>query len=407
MIGPRQPGGRGGVRSPRFENRVFAGSFRWLHEHIAASHLDTRWRNPVMAVAVTAVIGLGVFDVATDTQFSHAAVYLLPVVAVTILTSSRRGLLVAALSASAWVIADALTARDPHQPSLLNALGDEVLRIVAFGTVVVVLATLRDALAEAQAADLRMREFLSEAAHQLRTPIASLSACAETLILSGTTTEQERMLATLATEAQRIGRLTNSLLQIARLDQGERGTKRPVDLDALCLAEVEITRRRTLGALDVEYTSDLPAGQAITLDPDATREALANLLDNARRHALRRVDVQLHASGRKVTITVTDDGDGVPSGAEEQAFERFRSLDGKGGTGLGLPIARAYIERQGGQLRYLDGRFVITLPADTSSGDVSVVEVMGRTAEPANEPPGHLRPRTGRQRSSRASRLSR
>jgi signal transduction histidine kinase len=379
-----------------------------LHEHISASHLDTRWRNPVMAAAVTAVLGLGIFDVVTDTQFSHAAVYLLPVVAVTILTSSRRGLILAALSASAWVIADVLTARDPHQPSLLNALGDEALRIIAFGTVVVVLATLRDALAEARAADLRMREFLSEAAHQLRTPIASLSACAETLILSGTTVEQERMLATLATEAQRIGRLTNSLLQIARLDQGERGAKRPVDLSALCLAEVEITRRRTLGTLDVTYTSGLPERRAIIVDPDATREALANLLDNARRHARHRIEVQVESSARQVRISVTDDGPGLPPGADERAFERFRSLDGKGGTGLGLPIARAYIERQGGQLRYRDGRFVITLPVEASSGDASTVSDGRRKTEPgATEPPAHPHPRTGRQSSSHASKLSR
>jgi signal transduction histidine kinase len=346
----------------RLESPLFARGYRWLRDHISASRLDSRWRNVVMALAVTAVVALGVFDVVTDTEFSHGIVYLLPVVAVTILTSSRRGLLLAALSATTWVIADVLTVQNPTRRSLTSALGNEGLRIIAFGTVVLVLATLRDALAEARAADVRMREFLSEAAHQLRTPVASLTVCAETLIMSGATEEQERLLATLATEAQRVGRLANSLVQMARLDQGERGTRRPVDMIALCQAEVDVTRHRTGGRIDVILGSSLSGAATIALDADATREALANLLDNARRHAVHRIEVGLSSSGPDVVITVTDDGSGLPLGAEDRAFERFTSLDGKGGSGLGLPIARAYIERQGGRLLYSQGRFIIRLP---------------------------------------------
>jgi signal transduction histidine kinase len=339
----------------------------WLRDHIAVTGLDRRWRNAVMAFAVTAVVGLGVFDVVTDTQFSHGIVYLLPVVAVTILTSSRRGLALAALSASTWVIADLLTAQHPSDLSLLGLLGDEVLRILAFGAVVIVLATLRDALAEANAADLRMREFLREAAHQLRTPVTSLRACADTLIMSGVSEEQERLLSLVATESHRIGRLTNSLVQMARLDQGERGVLRPVDLTGLCRTEVEVTRHRTGASVDVSIRSYLDPYTAVVLDPDATREALANLLDNARRHARDRIDVTVRRSGDVVEISVGDDGPGLPPGAEVRAFERFASLDGRGGSGLGLPIARAYIEGQGGRLVYDSGRFAIRLPARCES----------------------------------------
>jgi signal transduction histidine kinase len=339
-------------------------TFAWLRDHISVSGLDRRWRNAAMGLAVSSVVALGVFDVVTDTQFSHGIVYVLPVVAVTILTSSRRGLALAALSATTWVIADLLTAQHPHEESLPGALGDEVLRMLAFGAVVVVLATMRDALAEAKAADLRMREFLREAAHQLRTPVASLRACADTLIMSGVNEEQERLLSIVATESQRIGRLTNSLVQMARLDQGERGATRPVDLAALCRTEVEVTRHRTGGSIDVTIKADLGGRPFVVIDPDATREALANLLDNARRHAVGRIEVIARFVGDEVEIAVGDDGPGLPVGDEGRAFGRFVTLDGKGGSGLGLPIARAYIERQGGHLFYDHGRFVIRLPAN-------------------------------------------
>jgi signal transduction histidine kinase len=135
----------------------------------------------------------------------------------------------------------------------------------------------------------------------------------------------------------------------------------------LCRTEVEVTRHRTGASVDVSIRSYLDPDTAVVLDPDATREALANLLDNARRHARDRIDVTVRRSGDVVEISVGDDGPGLPPGAEVRAFERFASLDGRGGSGLGLPIARAYIEGQGGRLVYDKGRFAIRLPARCES----------------------------------------
>jgi two-component system OmpR family sensor kinase len=230
------------------------------------------------------------------------------------------------------------------------------------GDPIFLLATLRDALGEAHAADLRSRAFLSDAAHQLRTPAASLQASAETLIMSAPGDDREPMLLLVASEAQRMSRLTNALLQIARLDQGEATVPRLVDITRVCAIEVDLVRHRlsldTIVTLDVDLDPEGPA----SIDADATREALANVFDNARRHARQFIAVEVRRRGDDLMITVTDDGPGLTDDGEERAFERFTSLDGHGGSGLGLPIARAYIEVQGGTLTYEGGAFVIRLP---------------------------------------------
>jgi len=100
----------------------------------------------------------------------------------------------------------------------------------------------------------------------------------------------------------------------------------------------------------------------VLLSGEATKDALANLLDNARRHARSQVIIEVAASATAVEIAVSDDGPGLPEGTSERVFERFVSLDGEGGSGLGLPIARGLIEAQGGRLSYEARRFVIRLP---------------------------------------------
>ena len=100
----------------------------------------------------------------------------------------------------------------------------------------------------------------------------------------------------------------------------------------------------------------------VPLSPDATREALANLLDNARRHAQAQVTVRVALGPDGLDIAVRDDGPGLLETARLTVFERFVSLDGHGGSGLGLPIARGLAESQGGKLDYEHDGFVMTLP---------------------------------------------
>jgi signal transduction histidine kinase len=215
------------------------------------------------------------------------------------------------------------------------------------------------ALTEAEDAETRSRRFLADAAHQLRTPLAGLRASAEILLAHPDGPDRDRMVANVSREAARMSRLVDRLLRIARIDRGEAPELQRVDLGRL--ARDEVNRQRPLAP---DLTLDLDTGDAPTVvdcDPDAVREALANLLDNARRHA--RSEVQVHvARGLGIgRVTVRDDGPGLPAQDVETVFDRFTTSSD--GSGLGLPIARGIAEAHGGELRWADGGFVLTLPA--------------------------------------------
>jgi two-component system, OmpR family, sensor kinase len=220
---------------------------------------------------------------------------------------------------------------------------------------------LEDALERATEAEARTRRFVDDAAHQLRTPLATTRASVEALLRERDPEVRDLLLATLVREVARSDRLLTSLLTLARLDAGAPATRRPTDLAALCDDEVE--RCRSLAPdldLLLTVTGD---GATAALDEHAVREAVANLLDNARRHAATRVEVAVRTQPSAIWVEVHDDGPGLDPVAAERAFQRFASLDGAGGSGLGLPIARAVAEAHGGTLEH-DGRaFVLCLPA--------------------------------------------
>jgi PAS domain S-box-containing protein len=225
------------------------------------------------------------------------------------------------------------------------------------------LAALQTAADEARTSEEATRRFLADAAHQLRTPMAGIRACAETLLRGAAAEDADRLLATMVRETSRAARLISALLKIARLDQGLSSPGRPVDLVRLCADEVE---RLSLLSPDLEVELDVRAAPdgPLLLDAGGCQEILSNLGDNARRHARRRVRYVVDCGKAGLRITVTDDGAGVPDGAREQVFERFVSMDGRGGSGLGLPIARSLARSMGGDLRY-DAGFVLELPVSS------------------------------------------
>ena len=224
------------------------------------------------------------------------------------------------------------------------------------------LDALEAAVRDARELSAFNERFLSDVAHQLRTPITGIRASAETLAMGARPATQERLLANLVAESDRAGRLLSALLRLARIDQGEAPDRRPSDLVALCRDEVERTREKA-PQLRVLLDVDGETIEPLELDPASMREVLANLLDNATRHAVTRIGVTVRPHNGSVEIRVADDGAGMTDEAAERAFERFVSLDACGGSGLGLPIARGIVRAHGGDLTYERKTFVVRLPA--------------------------------------------
>lgn len=223
------------------------------------------------------------------------------------------------------------------------------------------LDALEQAVERATKEEERSRRFLADAAHQLRTPITGIRAATELLLQEDDPEVRDRLIANSVRETARAGRLITALLHMARLDRAEPPARVPSDIVALCSGELE--RARAFAPhLKIDLAASAAPRAPVPIATDELRDAVANLMDNARRHALRSVRMTLAADARCLTVEIDDDGPGIPPGAEELVFERFATLDGKGGSGLGLPIARAVARAHGGDLVYEDGRFVLRLP---------------------------------------------
>ena len=328
---------------------------------VASRRSSRRAQVLVTVVALLSIVVVGVADYAVGIALSLSVFYFIPIAVVTVSVSGGAGLSLAVVAAVAWMLADAL--KIPS--SALTDVGNVLLRFCALSFVVALLAALRGAVQEARASEQRSKEFLAYAAHQLRSPLAGLRASAEALVLGGKSAspaQRERLATNLTTETERMGRLVRSLLRLTRLDAGASLHPAPCDVGALL--EVEVRRMHVLAPhLDVLFDVSLPPGDDLVVDCDGVAEAVANLLDNARRHAGGRVDVRARLSAGQLQVQVDDDGPGLPAGLKERAFDRFVSLDGQGGSGLGLSIARSVAMAHGGTLVYGERGFVITLPA--------------------------------------------
>lgn len=321
-------------------------------------------RRAALGASALALVAIGFVDSVTGSSLSFGVFYVLVVVGVTVVGGARPGVVAALGSAVLWGVADVITGRSgiSAMVDIWNGLARFAVHAIVVGLVTALLRALR----RSRESEAQSRAFLAAAAHQLRTPVAALSASVDVLLMEGSSPGQEQLLANVAGESKRLGRLVTSLLRAARLDQGEPVRREAVDIGTLC--EAELQRRRLMSELC--WTLEVAPGtpQRVTVDVAATQESLGNLLDNAGRHAANRVDLRLRGERNRILLEVLDDGPGLPAGCEEQAFERFVSLDGRGGTGLGLAIARELAERQGGALLYEDKAFVLALPSAEGAG---------------------------------------
>ena len=338
--------------------RLLSG--QWWTSGVSPGPSSTGVTVGVLAVVV-AVLGLA--DYATGPVLSLALFYLVPTAIGTAMAGRRAGFALAVESGVVSTVAASFSQSHDELVFVLNG----VLLLLTLSVLVVLIAAVREAALLASVSARQRREFLAYAAHQLRTPLAGIRASTDALLVGGATAQQERLLVNLSREAERAGKLLSSLLQMARVDQGEVPPLQSVDIVELCRVELDRPRPGSTVATELVLRDGRPDHSM--LSGEATKNALANLLDNARRHARSRVTVEVATTATTIEVAVSDDGPGLPGGTEERAFERFVSLDGEGGSGLGLPIARGLIEAQGGRLTYEKGRFVIRLPNRRSTGD--------------------------------------
>jgi two-component system OmpR family sensor kinase len=240
------------------------------------------------------------------------------------------------------------------------------------------LDALEVALTTAEASERGMRDFLSDASHELRTPVAGLQASAETLLRTDPDREQREDLAVaMVRESRRAGRLVNDLLCAARLDADPAVApeeEEPCDLVAVT-AEAIATLRRRAPAVDVQLVTD---DHVVVRTPrDQMLQVIGNLLDNAVTAGgpSGSVHVEVRSTGDEAQLSISDDGPGIPPPDRQRVFERFVRLDPSrsragGGAGLGLAIVRAMVVRHGGQVTCEErpggragARFVVRLPS--------------------------------------------
>ncbi|ETK37335.1 hypothetical protein MPTA5024_04425 [Microbispora sp. ATCC PTA-5024] len=223
--------------------------------------------------------------------------------------------------------------------------------------------TANDALERLDRSIQMQRQFAADASHELLTPIAGIRAQLEGARLHPQDTAEAVDAALRDTE--RLESIVADLLLLARVRTVPEAAREDVDLGALVAAEVAHrserlpTRLRTAPGVTVRALR----GQLCRV--------VANLLDNAERHALTKVCVEVAQAGDEAVLCVINDGDAIPAEDRERIFERFYRRDAArsrihGGTGLGLAIAREVVEAHAGTIRVEDGepgvRFVIRLP---------------------------------------------
>ncbi len=230
---------------------------------------------------------------------------------------------------------------------------------------------LNEMLDRLQKSSVTQRQFISDASHELRSPVASIRAQLETALQYPEDVDWPEVARIVLAEDDRLEHLVGNLLAMARLEEGRLGRRSEVDLDDLVM---EQTRRMT--AVNVDASS-VSAGR-VWGNPDELTSVIRNLLDNAARYAESVIKVGVREDGPWVTLTVADDGPGVPEGERLQVFERFARLQegrerDKGGTGLGLSLTKRIVESHGGTIRVESSEsggalFVVLLPATAAAG---------------------------------------
>jgi signal transduction histidine kinase len=219
-------------------------------------------------------------------------------------------------------------------------------------------------------------ELVATVAHELRSPLTSVKGFTSTLLAKWEffTDEQRRlMLQTVEADADRVTRLITELLDVARIDSGRLELHRSL-VDLPSLLERHIARLRAGGEAPARFSLVVGSGLPETwADSDKLEQVFANLLENALRHGSGQVEVRVEPSSLGTAVTVSDQGAGVPAEAAARVFTKFWRGGRRGGTGLGLYIAKGMVELHEGSIALTaapggGARFRVELPPGTPPG---------------------------------------
>jgi signal transduction histidine kinase len=231
-------------------------------------------------------------------------------------------------------------------------------------------------LTRLDAAQQRQRRLVSDTAHELRSPIASIRAQLEVALDHPEQQDWPQTAQDVLADTLRLASLAEDLLVLARLDehQPRPASGKPVDLVALV---TEGVARSAGGRVPVTARTAGPC--VVTGEAEGLRRLLRNLIDNAMRYAKSGVEVAARCENEEAVLTVSDDGPGIPAADRERAFDRFVRLDDArsrdetqaGGAGLGLAIVRAIARAHGGSARLEAGppglRAVVRIPVSNAA----------------------------------------
>jgi signal transduction histidine kinase len=243
--------------------------------------------------------------------------------------------------------------------------GDEVGRLAR---------TMNEMLDRLEDSSIRQRQFVSDASHELRSPVAAIRAQLEVALRRGDEADWPQVARRVLDEDDRLEGAVSELLELARVDEA---APEHVDVDFDDLVLEEAGRVRAV-PIDTAHVS----GGRVVGDRRQLQRLVRNLLDNASAHARGQVAASVITDDGSVWLVVDDDGPGIPAADRERVFDRFTRLDegrerAGGGAGLGLAMVRSIAEGHGGAVAIADApiggaRFVVRLPAD------------GRASEPAS-----------------------
>ena len=236
--------------------------------------------------------------------------------------------------------------------------------------------TLNEMLGSLEASVHRQRQFVADAAHELRTPLAGLTTALE--VAQHHPPASQAPAGDLLTGHRRLGRLVNDLLILATVDGRAPGRAEPVELAGLV---TDCSRRLVPGGISLRL-GDLDR-VFVTGDETQLSRVVGNLVDNALRYATSTVDLSVRHDGQDAVISVSDDGPGIAPSDRERIWDRFTRLDddrsrASGGSGLGLAIVRELTTAHGGTVSVTSRQpgpgttFLVRLPVIAPLASASV-----------------------------------